>query len=116
MNIQIFGKKKCFDTKKAERFFKERRIKYQFIDVIDKGFSAGEIKRILSGLAINQLVNEEHELYEEAEIANLKDAGDIADCLYDYYEIIRTPIVTNGRKATAGNQQEIWQSWIDSEK
>ncbi len=116
MNIQIFGKKKCFDTKKAERFFKERRIKYQFIDIIDKGFSGGEIKRVLSSLKIEELVDQNNEFYQESGVADLKDANDIADCLYDYYEIVRTPIVTNGKKATAGNQAEIWQQWIKDEK
>ena len=46
MNIQIFGKKKCFDTKKAERFFKERGIKYQFIDMKEKGMSKGEFRSV----------------------------------------------------------------------
>ncbi len=116
MNIQIFGKKKCFDTKKAERFFKERRIKFQFIDIIDKGFSGGELKRILGAISLEQLVDKNHSLYEESEIETLTDYKDIADALYDYYELVKTPVVTNGRKVTVQNQADIWQQWINDEK
>ena len=50
MNIQIYGKSKCFDTKKAERYFKERRIKYQYIDLEKYGMSAGEYRNIKSAI------------------------------------------------------------------
>ncbi|MBO5178359.1 MAG: ArsC family transcriptional regulator, partial [Lachnospiraceae bacterium] len=53
MNIQIFGTKKCFDTKKADRYFKERGIKFQFIDLKEKGMSKGEftsVKQAVGGL------------------------------------------------------------------
>ncbi|MFR2300517.1 MAG: arsenate reductase family protein, partial [Clostridium paraputrificum] len=57
MNVQIFGAKKCFDTKKAERFFKERRIKYHLIDMKEKGMSKGELSSVKSSVGINELIN-----------------------------------------------------------
>ena len=57
MNVQIFGAKKCFDTKKAERFFKERRIKYQLIDMKEKGMSKGELSSVKASVGINELIN-----------------------------------------------------------
>ncbi len=112
MNIQIFGKKKCFDTKKAQRFFKERRIKFQFIDLIDKGFSGGELKSILQVVDKSDLINCRHQLYDESGATNCKDPKLLADILYDYYEIINTPIVRNGKSATVGNAPEIWKTWL----
>ena len=63
MNIQIFGKTKCFDTKKAERYFKERRIKYQYIDIIKYGMSRGELKSVCSSLGMDAIVNKEDQDY-----------------------------------------------------
>ena len=63
MNIQIFGKAKCFDTKKAERYFKERRIKYQYIDIIKYGMSRGELKSVCSTLGMDAIVNRDDQDY-----------------------------------------------------
>lgn len=111
MNIQIFGKKKCFDTKKAIRYFKERRIKHQFIDIVDKGFSGGELKSILQSVKRADLIDNTHPLYSESQVENCQDTKLLADLLYDYWEIVRTPIVRNGKSATVGNKPEIWTNW-----
>ena len=59
MNIQIFGKSKCFDTKKAERWFKERRIKYQSIDLPKYGMSAGELRNVINGVGgLDKIIDE----------------------------------------------------------
>ena len=60
MNIQIFGKAKCFDTKKAERYFKERGIKYQYIDILSKGLSRGELDSVVRALGggIDSVIDE----------------------------------------------------------
>ncbi len=116
MNIQIFGKKKCFATKKAERFFKERRIKFQFIDIVDKGFSGGELKSILQAVGRNALIDDKHALYEESAAAQCQDTKALADILYDYYEIVNTPVVRNGKLATVGNAPDIWQEWLKYEE
>ena len=65
MNIQIFGMKKSFDTKKAERWFKERRIKYQYIDLESKGLSAGEYRSVKAAVGYDALVNQNCRAYEE---------------------------------------------------
>ena len=58
MNIQIFGKSKCFDTKKAERYFKERRIKYQFVDIMKFGMSRGELNSVKNAVGLDNMINE----------------------------------------------------------
>mgnify|MGYP005879343185 CR=1 FL=1 len=60
MNIQIFGKSKCFDTKKAERYFKERRVKYQYIDMKKYGISRGELNGVLRSVPLSDLVDPKH--------------------------------------------------------
>lgn len=65
MNIQVFGVKKCFDTKKAERYFKERKIKYQFIDLNIKGLSKGELQSIKSAVGLNELINKDSREYKK---------------------------------------------------
>ena len=57
MNIQIFGKSKCFDTKKAERYFKERRIKYQFVDINRYGMSRGELNSVKNAVGLDAMIN-----------------------------------------------------------
>ena len=107
MNIQIFGKSKCFDTKKAERFFKERRIRYQFVDILKYGMSMGELKSVAKAVGLDALVNKEDQDYpvyqylatDEARLAKL----------YDIPDMIKTPVVRNGRSATVGYCPDIWE-------
>lgn len=111
MNIQIFGKKKCFDTKKAERYFKERRIKFQKIDLIQKGISPGELKSIAQSVGIENLINIESPYYEESGLEYTKDPATMNEILLDYTEVLKTPIVRNGKKATVGYQPDVWKTW-----
>ena len=74
MNVQIFGAKKCFDTKKAERFFKERRIKYQLIDMKEKGMSKGELSSVKSSVGINELINTKAKNYSKSNLGNIRSA------------------------------------------
>ena len=109
MNIQIFGKSKCFDTKKAERFFKERRIRYQFVDILKYGMSMGELKSVAKAVGLDALVNKEDQDYpvyqylatDEARLAKL----------YDIPDMIKTPVVRNGKSATVGYCPDIWEEW-----
>ncbi len=112
MNIQIFGKAKCFDTKKAERYFKERRIKYQMIDVAKYGMSKGEynsVKQAVGGF--DNLVDQKSKLYDELFIAYLADASAKEEKLLENPALFKTPIVRNGKKATVGYQPEVWKNW-----
>lgn len=109
MNIQIFGKNKCFDTKKAERWFKERRIKFQFIDLVKYGISPGELKSVLNAVGLEALVDQKH---PDAALLNyLAYDADKVEKLLDNPKLIRTPIVRNGKQATVGYAPEVWDSW-----
>ena len=115
MNIQIFGKSKCFDTKKAERFFKERRIKYQLIDLPKYGMSKGELMSVKNAVGgIEKLIDEGCE--DSVIIKYL--AGDDAkiEKLLENPKCFKTPIVRNGKKAAVGYAPEIWESWAAENK
>ena len=110
MNIQIFGKSKCFDTKKAERYFKERRIKYQYVDLKKFGMSRGELKSVITAVrGIDAVIDETHP--DAALIKYLAYEEDKLDKLIDEPELLKTPIVRNGKKATVGYCPEVWKDW-----
>ncbi|EKO1911006.1 arsenate reductase family protein [Clostridium botulinum] len=111
MNIQIFGMKKCFDTKKAERYFKERKIKYQFIDLNIKGLSKGELQSIKSAIGLNELINKDSREYKKTNIGSIRTDSVKEDLLLNNPKLYKTPIVRNGKKATVGYKPEIWKEW-----
>jgi len=112
MNIQIFGKAKCFDTKKAERYFKERNIKYQFIDILKYGMSKGEFQSVKSAIgSIHALIDEKSKEYEKHHIKNLFRQDSIEERLLSDPGMFKTPIVRNGKQATVGYQPDIWKTW-----
>jgi len=112
MNIQIFGKPKCFDTKKAERYFKERRIKYQLIDVVKYGMSKGEYQSVKSAVGgMEALIDEKSKAYESQFIQYLARKDDVEERLLENPSMFRTPIVRNGKMATVGYQPDIWNDW-----
>lgn len=109
MNIQIFGKSKCFDTKKAERYFKERRIKYQYIDLVRYGMSRGELTSVKNAVGLSALIDEQAPGAEV--LTYLAYDADKLDKLFEDPRLIKTPIVRNGRQATVGYAPEVWKSW-----
>ncbi len=112
MNIQIFGTKKCFDTKKAERYFKERGIKYQFIDMKEKGMSQGElnsVKQCVGG--IENMINKECKDKEALSRIEFASNMNKEKRVLEYPQLLKTPIVRNGKQATIGYQPEIWKEW-----
>ncbi len=111
MTIQIFGKKKCFETKKAERYFKERKIKVQQIDLVKKGISPGELKSISQSIGFENLINKTSTYYEESLLEYTSDPERRFDILLDFPEVIKTPIVRNKKEATLGYQPDIWTTW-----
>ncbi|MEA4954014.1 MAG: ArsC/Spx/MgsR family protein [Pseudoflavonifractor sp.] len=109
MNIQIYGKSKCFDTKKAERYFKERGIKFQAVDLLRFGMSRGELTSVTKAVGLENLVD-----WKSPDSALLKYLAYDTDKLEKLLEdprLIRTPVVRNGRQATVGYQPEIWKNW-----
>lgn len=112
MNIQIFGKSKCFDTKKAERYFKERRIKFQSIDLKRYGMSGKEFDSVLRAVGgIDNLIDWESKSQEVVNMRYMEDKAAREDKVFDNPELMRTPIVRNGRQATVGYCPEIWATW-----
>ena len=109
MNIQIFGKAKCFDTKKAERYFKERRIKYQFVDVIKYGMSRGELNSVRSAVGLDAMVDTTDEDYPLFQYLASNDAK--MDKLFEVPYLIKTPIVRNGKQATVGYCPDVRKNW-----
>ena len=112
MNIQIFGKSKCFDTKKAERYFKERRIKYQYIDLQKYGMSGKEFDSVLRGVGgIDNLIDWDGKSQEITLMKYMDDKRAKEDKVFDAPELMKTPIVRNGKQATVGFKPEIWATW-----
>ena len=105
--IQIFGTKKCKDTQKAIRFFKERKIKLQFIDLKQKEVSPGELKSILKSVSYEDLINTKSKIYEELGLEHI--SYDKFEKLLDYPELFITPIVRFSGKAVVGNAPETWK-------
>ena len=110
MNIQIFGASKSFDTRKAERWFKERRIKYQYIDVPSKGLSPREYQSVKQKVGFEALVDTRSRAYEAHYMAYLTPEAR-EEKLLEHTELFRTPIVRNGREATVGYCPEVWGTW-----
>lgn len=112
LNIQIYGKAKCFDTKKAERYFKERRIKYQFVDLVKFGMSKGEFNNILKAVGdFDELLDKSSKAYENSFIEYLATKEAKEEKLLENQSAFKTPIVRNGKQVTVGYKPEIWKDW-----
>ncbi len=110
MNIQIYGKSKCFDTKKAERWFKERGIRFQSVDLPRFGMSAGELQSVLRAVGgVDALLDPKAR--DAALVRYLAREEDRVQKLLDDPSLIRTPVVRNGRQATCGFCPEVWKDW-----
>ncbi len=109
MNIQIFGTAKCFDTKKAQRWFKERRIKVQSIDLAKYGISPGELKSVKNAVGLEALINPKHP--DAPLLSYLAYEEDKLEKLLENPRLLQTPIVRNGRRATVGYRPEVWADW-----
>lgn len=113
MNIQIFGKKKCFDTKKAERYFKERNINFQSIDILDKGLSKGEMQKVAQGVGgLENLIDEKAKDKDALALINYSPEDTKFEKLLENQQLLKTPIVRNKQKATVGMAEKTWESWI----
>lgn len=112
MNIQIFGKHKCFDTKKAERYFKERRINYQYVDLLRFGLSGKEFDAVLRGVGgIDNLIDWNSKSPDVTLMKYMDSTAAKEDKVFDDPSLMRTPIVRNGKQVTVGYCPEIWSNW-----
>jgi arsenate reductase (glutaredoxin) len=110
MNIQMFGTKKCQDTRKAERFFKERNIEFHFRDLSEKGISPGELENISRVIPPDDLIDKEGKQFRKRNLQFMKFNTE-AELLSDPL-LFRTPIVRNGKLVTVGYTPEVWLEWI----
>lgn len=110
MNIQIIGTKKCRDTQKAERFFKERRIQYHFRDISEKEITKGELENIKQAIPLEELIDKEGKQFKKRGLEYM--VYDIETELLEDSLLLKTPIVRNGRFATIGYKPEVWMEWI----
>ena len=109
MNIQIFGKSKCFETKKAERYFKERRVKYQAVDLVKYGISPGELRSVKNAVGLEALIDQKHP--DAALLRYLAYDEDKLEKLLEDPRLLKTPIVRNGKQATVGYCPDVWKDW-----
>lgn len=112
MNIQIFGTKKSFDTKKAQRYFKERRIKFQFIDLREKEMSKGELQSVMRAVGgIEALVDPDAKDQDAVALITHLAESQKFDKLLENQQVLREPVVRNGAKATVGYCSDVWKAW-----
>ena len=112
MNIQIFGTKKSFDTKKAQRYFKERRIKFQFIDLKEKEMSKGELQSVMRAAGgIDALIDPKAKDQDTVALITYLAESQKFDKLLENQQVLREPIVRNGKKATVGYEPDVWKTW-----
>lgn len=112
MNIQIFGSSKSFDTKKAERYFKERGIKFQSIDLIKYGMSGGEFDSVLRAVGgVDNLIDWNVKSPDIDLMRYMDDPVAKEDKIFENTKLMRCPIVRNGKQATVGYCPDVWQTW-----
>ena len=112
MNIQIFGKNKCFNTKKAQRYFKERGIKFQFVDLKVKGLSKGELDSVMKAVGgFDKIFDSDSKDKEALLVKYLADDSAKIEKVLDNPMLLKTPIVRNGKLATVGYQPDVWKNW-----
>lgn len=110
MNIQIFGTLKCQETRKAQRYFKERGVPFQFINLSEKGLSKGELNSVKATVGIDSLVNKAGKEYVRLNLRYI--THDIEEEMLQHPLLLNTPVVRNGSKATVGYRPDIWKEWM----
>lgn len=114
MNVQLFGTKKCAETRKAERYFKERGVKLHVVDLAQKGMAAGELRNVAARIGgMEALIDRTGKRYLEKGLAYAAPTGPrIEQMLVDDPLLLRTPIVRSEGRATVGFAPEIWKTWL----
>jgi arsenate reductase (glutaredoxin) len=111
INIQIFGTPKCSDTRKAERFFSDRKIQYHFRDLNEKGIAKGELDNISRVIPVEDLIDRDSKQFRKRNLEFMKFK--VEEELLNDALLFKTPIVRFGREATVGYQPEIWKKWFE---
>ena len=122
MEVQIFGIKKSSDTRKALRFFSERRIRAHFVDLEERPAAAGELKRFAQKFGVEALVDRESKAYAELGLKHAKLSEERwLEKLIDEPRILRMPLVRqlgqqSGGKLTIGMAERDWKDWVEQTK
>lgn len=117
MNVQIYGTNKSSNTKKAQRFFKERGIKPQFFDLKDRYMSAGELNRFIQKAGLEALVDKKSKAYEKAGLEYLRLSDEqLIDKVIDDYELMVQPLVRSGNTLSVGWDEKLWKAWHKDSK
>lgn len=109
MNVQIFGTKNCSDTRKAERYFKERRIPFHFRDLNEKGVAKGELDSISQVFQLEELIDRDGKQFKKRSLKYM--VFNLEDELLNDPLLFKTPIVRNGKEVTVGYEPEVWKTW-----
>ncbi|MBP2653253.1 MAG: arsenate reductase-related protein [Firmicutes bacterium] len=109
MNIQIFGIKKCRDTQKAERYFKERSIPYHYVDLTIRAMSKGELDKVKTAVGLENIIDKAGKEYAKLNLKYI--VHDTEEMLLAHPLLLKTPIVRNGSRITVGYQPESWREW-----
>ncbi len=112
--IQIFGTKKCKETAKALRFFKERNIRVHFVDLADKGISKGELQNISKSVSLPDLLDPDSREFQKLNLKYMK--FDIEEKLLEHPLLIKTPVVRSGKKVSCGSRPDFWAEIALEEK
>lgn len=114
MNLQIIGTRKCSETRKAQRFFSERGIRFAFVDLTERPLSRGELANIARAVGEERMVDTEGRRYAERNMRYM-----VFDTLEELERdplLLKTPVVRNGREATVGPAEAEWKRWIDRDR
>ncbi len=112
MEVQVFGIKKSPDTRKALRFFAERRVKTHFVDLQERAASPGELGRFVQKFGVEALLDRGSRRFLDLGLATAQLNGDRwLTKLVDEPLLLRMPLVRHGSQLTVGDATEIWQGW-----
>jgi arsenate reductase (glutaredoxin) len=112
MEVQVFGVKKSADTRKALRFFAERRVKTHFVDLNERAASPGELKRFIQKFGIERLIDRHSKRYEELGLRHARLSDDRwIEKLAEEPLLLQMPLVRNGNALTVGLAESDWKTW-----
>ena len=111
--VQIFGTKKSSDTRKAQRFFSERRVSVHFVDLTERAASLGELRRFAQKFGVRALIDCESKRFRELGLGAAMLSDDRwLDTLIEEPLVLRMPLVRRGNDLTIGLAEEVWRAWM----
>jgi arsenate reductase (glutaredoxin) len=115
VNVQVFGTRACSDTRKALRFFKERRIDLHFVDLEQRAAAKGELRRFVQKFGVDRVIDRESKRFLDLGLRQALYGEDRwLEIMADEPGILRTPLVRNGTQVTVGHDETAWRAWTAS--